>query len=160
MNVPINPRSIIDNRHKWDFSSEFANHPLEPARSGLTLSFEAQRQQRSLREYIDYCHTVLDEIRQDLNHFEMHSGNPAILSRAAKNLGRFCLDADSWGFNSLYDVALALQTILLKSGKGFWDNPSWEVIKKGLFILSTLVEQCETDIHRRSAVNETLECLH
>jgi len=77
----------------------------------------------------------------------------------AKQLGCFCLEADSWGFQSLYDVAFTLQTALIDSGSRDWNNGMREAFDRGLDTLSALVERCETDVRWDYALNETLERL-
>jgi predicted HicB family RNase H-like nuclease len=58
------------------------------------ISIESQLKLRSLYEYLDFCRQTLDEIRQDISlpHIQ----------RVSEKLERFCVEADSWGFDSLY----------------------------------------------------------
>jgi hypothetical protein len=146
MGVPISHESIIEAGLKYDFSPDYECHSSLPGSSGSILSFYTQKQLRVLREYADNCRTVLDEIREDLNRYEMDFGNSDLLYEAAKKLGRFCMDADSWGFDALYGIGLALQTMLLKSGEQVRDESWWRSVNNGLAMLSILVEKYETDI--------------
>ena len=146
MRVPISHGSIIDAGLKYDFFLDHECHSSVSDYSGSIMSFYTQKQLRVLREYADYCRTALDEIREDLNRCEMDSGDSALLYETAKKLGRFCMDADSWGFDSLYDTGLDLQTILLKSGDQVLDESFWRSINDGLTMLSVLVEKYEADI--------------
>jgi hypothetical protein len=146
MGVPISHESIIEAGLKCDFSQDYEGLSSVPDYSGSILSFYTQKQLRVLREYTDHCRTVLDEIREDLNGCEMEPGNSAILYETAKKLGRFCMDADSWGFDSLYNIGLALQTMLLKAGEHVRDESWGRSVNNGLAMLSILVEKYETDI--------------
>lgn len=146
MRVPISHESIIDAGLKYEFLPDYECHSSVQDSSGSILSFYTQKQLRVLREHADYCRTVLAEIREDLNRCEMDSGDSTLLYNTAKKLGRFCLDADSWGFDSLYDTGLALQTILLKSGERVRDESFWRSVNNGLTMLSILVEKHENEI--------------
>jgi hypothetical protein len=158
MRVLISHESIIGAGLKCDFFLDHECHSSVSDYSGSIMSFYTQKQLRVLREYADYCRTALDEIREDLNRSEMDSGDSALLYETAKKLGRFCMDADSWGFDTLYDTGLDLQTILLKSGEQVRDESWWRSVNDSLAMLSVLVEKYESDIdwwygkHVRSSI--------
>jgi hypothetical protein len=146
MRVPISYETIIDAGLKYDFFPDHECHSSVPDYSGSIMTFYTQKQLRVLREYADYCRTALDEIREDLNRCEIDSGDSALLYETAKKLGHFCLNADSWGFNSLYDIGLDLQMILLESGEHVRDESFWGSVNDCLAMLSVLVEKYEADI--------------
>jgi len=159
MQVPIHPKSLLQNRHSDNLSSAFDDNAFESTTSGIALSFESQIQRRSLREYVGLCRSILDEIRTNLNGFIKDPQNSDIPSTTAAQLGRFCLEADSWGFHSLYDVAFLLQKTLLESDSHKRGNLFWEAVDKGLSLLSALVEQCEIDFRKNLAIDDTLLAL-
>ncbi len=90
----------------------------------------------------------------------MDPSNPVILSKAAKRLGRFCQDADSWGFHSLDDVALGLQKLLLESFDRAVSIRLWMVLERGLNLLLDLVDSLEDDFRKGLAVKDVLESMN
>jgi hypothetical protein len=129
------------------------------ARTGLVLPIESQLQLRALYEYLDGCKATLNQIDADVSLYESHPGAPEFLQRAAGRLKGFCMDAESWGFDALYEIALRLQTLLLRSSSALvWDNHRY-LLYKGLAMLSSLLGQCEHDFRRKLAVADMLETL-
>jgi len=147
------------NTHERKFPPLQTDNLFNPVRSGSALPFQFQLQLKSLREYADSCRSALNSIQRDFESFKLDPDNLSILSGMAKQLGCFCLEADSWGFQSLYDVAFTLQTALIDSGSRDWNNGMREAFDRGLDTLSALVERCETDVRWDYALNETLERL-
>lgn len=128
--------------------------------SGNTFSFESQVQIRSLREYVSQSREILDQIRTGVAGLEKNRENPEILLKITALLGRFHLEANSWGLHDLYDVAFALQKTLLESC-GSEKYPSfWNAVYKGLAMMSTLLEQCESDLRRKFEIADVLERLY
>ena len=156
MQVPINPEVMLRKMYKSSSSSAYANNSSRPAHFGFALSFESQLRLNSLREFADHCRLVLGEIYKDFDDFKMDPQNPDILSNTANRLGDICMESDFRGFNLLYDVAFALQRILLESGYRIGSPRLWNAFSKGLVILSALVEECEVDYRRELAVDDFL----
>jgi hypothetical protein len=153
MQVPVSTNQGPDKR--YEESSGIAYQ----AQTGLVLTMESQLQLRSLYEYLDGCKAILDQIHADVSFFESHPGALECLQRAAGRLKGFCMDAESWGFDALYEVALRLQTLLLRSSSQVgWDNHRY-LLYKGLAMLSSLLGQCENEFRRKQAVSEMLETL-
>ncbi len=140
--------------------SRFSDNSYRTTQSEFPISFNSQLKLRPLSEYVNHCRSILNDIHTDFAQLEMDPGNLSILSKASKRLGRFYLDADSWGFHSLYDVALELQKLLLESGGRVRSIHLWDSLNRGLTMLSAMVDQCETDFRRSLAVNDVLECLN
>lgn len=153
MQVPVSTDPGPDKRREGN------NHVAYQAQPGLVLSMESQLRLRSLYEYVDGCRATLDAIRADLSLFESKSGSPEPLHRAAQRLGSFCMEADSWGFDSLHEIALRLQMLLLESGNRASGGNYWDVLHRGLAMLSALLEQCEGDFRRKLEIADMLECL-
>ena len=159
MYVPISPEAKLFSRLKNNYPPTHPNNWLDSTQPGQSLSFESQRQLKSLRDYVNNCRSTLSDIRMDLDHLELDPDNPSVLFGAAKRLCRFCLETDRWGFASLYSVATALQKVFLESGCRKWNNRLSEAVYKGLNALSALVERCEEDYLLKLAIDDTLECL-
>ena len=159
MQEPVRFEAKLKKKHDSNIALAFMDYPFDPAPSGSALPFEFQLQLKPLRKYVNECRSALDDIQINFEHFKMKPDNPSVLSRIAKQLGLFYMEADSWGFNSLYDVAQALQKFILENSGRDWNNRSWEAFRKGLDVLSILVQRCETDFRRRFVIDETLDCL-
>lgn len=159
MQTPVSHEAMPGKIHESKFSQIYTDNLFKPIRPGSALPFQFQKQLKSLREYVNECRSALNGIQKDFEHFKLDPDNPSILSGMAKQLGRFSLEADSWGFQSLNELTLALQKVLLDSVGRDWNNGLSEAFEKGLDFLSALVERCETDFCWDYALNETLECL-
>ena len=152
MALPLNSDSTPDGGHVLE-----SRVPTPPP--GPILSIESQLQLRALYEYIDACRMTLSNIRMDLSLLESHPGSSTYIKRASEHLGNLCIEADSWGFDSLYEIALSLQMLLLESENREQDDDFWEAFKQGVMTLSGLVEKCESDFRWRLAVADTLNCI-
>jgi hypothetical protein len=115
------------------------------------ISVEAQLRLRSLYEYLDFCRQTLDEIPQDIASTD--------ILRATERLERFCIEADSWGFDALYEIGLGLQMLLLNAGGRVHSHSFRDALRRGLSTLSALLEQCENDFRRRLATADTLDAI-
>ncbi len=135
-------------------NSDKTNHEEFP------LSLRSQQELKLLGEYVDHCRLMLNDIHTDLIQLRMDPSNPVILSKAAKRLGRFCQDADSWGFHSLDDVALGLQKLLLESFDRAVSIRLWMVLERGLNLLLDLVDSLEDDFRKGLAVKDVLESMN
>jgi hypothetical protein len=116
------------------------------------MSIESQLKLRSLYEYLDFCRQALDEIQRDI--VSRH------LPQASERLEKFCVEADSWGFDALYEIALSLQVLLLNASGHIQGNGISEALRRGLEMLSALLEQCERDFCYRLATADTLDCIN
>jgi hypothetical protein len=153
MQVPISSNHGPDKRYEESRGISYQ------ARTGLVLTMESQLQLRSLYEYLDSSRAILDQIQGDVSFFESHPSAPECLQRAAGRLKGFCMDANSWGFDALYEIASRLQMLLMRCGSQLrWDNHR-NVLYRGLAMLSSLLGQCESEFRRRLAVADMLETL-
>jgi hypothetical protein len=151
MQVPIGPDLTPDIRSEDDkvFRSNIS--------SRCVLSIESQLKLREFYGYQENSRTVLDAIRSELSSLESDPKNQAYLKRVSDRLEEFCLEADSWGFNSLYEIASGLQILLIDSGGRLHEDPYWRALYKGLALLSSLLDQCESDYRWTLAVAEMLD---
>lgn len=152
MPLPLSSDSTPDGGHELESQ-------VSPPIPGPILSIESQLQLRGLYEFVDVCRTTLSNIRMDLSLLESHPGSATYIKRASEHLGNLCIEADSWGFDSLYEVALNLQMLLLESGREEQNDDFRKALKWGLMTLSGLVEKCESDFRWRLAVADTLDCI-
>jgi len=115
------------------------------------LSIESQLKLRSLYQFVDFCRGILDEVRQDTDLMQMQV--------AAEKLERLCVEADSWGFNALYEIASSLQLMLMNAGERAPNAGFPDALHRGLRMLSALLDQCESDFRWRLATADTLDCI-
>ena len=98
---------------------------------------------RALYAFIDESRIALGEIRKDLSLDGSDLGGAVDRSpgvrRALQKLGRFCVEADSWGFGDLYELALRLQIYILNSGGRIAAHDFREAIERMLTTLSALL---------------------
>ena len=124
------------------------------------LSVESRVKLRELCGYIDNARAILSEIRASLSMGESSFEVAASLQRASKRLESFYLEADSWGFDALYEVAQGLQMLLLNSASRAQTDELRQTVKRGLAMLSALLEQCERDFCWRLATADMLDYLN
>jgi hypothetical protein len=127
---------------------------------GMALSVESQIKVLAVHEYADNSRNILNEIHENLSFIECNPDGPINLQKASEKLGKFCIEADSWGFSSLYEVAQGLQLFLLDSGGRIMNKSFQETIDRGLAMLSALLECCEPDFRRRLAIADILKSLN
>ena len=135
-------------------------NPLEKTKATSLANLAGAQFQLKLKplyEYLDSCHLTLGQIRSDFSEYYANPANVACLKRAAERLGEFCIDADSWGFDALYEVAQGVQMLLLNSGERSPGENLREALNRGLYLLSALLQRCEGDFQLRLAIGETLE---
>jgi hypothetical protein len=132
---------------------EFENPPR------IASSIESQIRLRALYEFVDFCHRALDEIERDLVHIEFGPAGLNLLGQVSVRLGRVGIEADSWGFNSMYEIAHSLQLLLVKNSGSVQRGECWEALQRGLEVLTALVEHCEPDFRLRLAVADVLDCI-
>jgi hypothetical protein len=125
----------------------------------VALSIKSQLKLRALYEFVDLCRSTLDEIERDLRHAEFGTAGLIRLRKVSERLGRFGMEADSWGFNSMYEVAHGLQLLLLHNSGRVQRDECWEALQRGLKMLEALLEHCEPDFRLRLAVADVLDCI-
>jgi len=152
MSLPLSSDSALSGGNELE--SRVSTPPPGPI-----LSIESQLQLRALYDFVDACRMTLSNIRMDLSLLEANPGSDLYVKRASEHLGNLCIEADSWGFDSLYEIALSLQMLLLESGSQEQDDDCREALKRGMTTLSGLVEKCENDFRWRLAVADTLNCI-
>jgi len=151
MQVPIGLDLIPDKGH--ESSNRFA-----AAQPGLVLSIESQLKLRALYDYLEVSRTTLDEIQTDLSMSESSPDASLNLLKASRRLKNFCLDADSWGFDAVYEIGLGLQMLLFDSGSRVQSDVFWETFNRGMAMLSALLDRCESDFRWRLAIADMLDC--
>jgi hypothetical protein len=152
MQLPFGPNPAVDNRREGMGRGVF----VQP---GQILSIESQLKLRELYEFIEASRTTLDDIRRDLAFFPAASGDSFNLPKISARLGHFCTEADRWGFDALYQVGLRLQMTLLNCRGRLQEDILWNTLNRALAMLSTLVEQCESDFRWRLAIADLLDSL-
>lgn len=123
-------------------------------------SLESQIMLRSLYEYMDNSRAVLRDLEHSLLAFQSEVDANANIGRAAEKLEFFCFEADSWGFNELFSIAQGLRRLLLNSKGRVHAAGFREAIKRGIAMLSALLNQCESDFCWRLAAADTLDCFN
>ena len=151
MQVPVGPDLARSKRPEGEAFR------LGNASSGVSLSLESQLRLREFYGYLENGRTALSSIRAELFLLESDPGNAKYLKKVSDCLESFCVDADSWGFNSLYEISLGLQMLLIKAGNRLQEGYYLETLHKGLAMLSALLEQCESDFRWALAVAEMLD---
>ncbi len=152
MQLPIGPEPTSDKRQGEGIDAA-------PAPTQSSLSLESQMKLRALYEYLETSRASLKEIYSELSLFEATSGCSPYAKRICERLENFCIEADSWGFNALYEIGLGLQVLLLNSNGRVQNSNFWDAINRGLAMLSALLDECESDFRRRLAVADMLECI-
>ena len=153
MQLPIGPDP--KSRKRLEIGNRFAF-----VHSGSTLTVESQLKLRELYEYLEISRAILAEIQTDLSLLESNPEDPVNLQRASERLESFCIEADSWGFNSLYEIGLGLQMLLINSGNHIQSDAVWDTLNRGLAMLSALLEQCEEDFRWRLAIADMLDSIN
>jgi hypothetical protein len=153
MQLPIGPDP--KSRKRLEIGSRAGFAP-----PGSTLSIESQLKLRELYEYLEISRAILVEIQTDLSLLESNPEDPVNLQRASERLESFCIEADSWGFNSLYEIGLGLQMLLINSGNHIQSDAVWDTLNRGLAMLSALLEQCEEDFRWRLAIADMLDSIN
>jgi len=153
MQLPIGPNPKSDLRFAMERQS-----PYPPPE--LALSVESQLKLKELYQYVDICRTILGDVRASLSLYETGSEDTSPLQRASELLESFCFEADSWGFNSLYEIGLGLQMLLINPGPRVQTEAFWHTINRGLGLLSALLEQCEADFRWRLAIADMLDSIN
>ena len=153
MQVPISTPQLTHER----------GNPVAAIQPGVVLSIESQLKLRSLYEYIDNCRIALNDIRGDLSldSFapEGAFSSPFGIQRASERLGKFCIEADNWGFDSLYETALRLQIFLMNNAGRLWNREFRDMIQRGLTLLSAMLEECERYYSFRLATSDLFDSL-
>lgn len=155
MQLPFGPNPTVDKRREA-LETMPRGVFVQP---GQVLSIESQLKLRELYEFIDTSRTALNDIRRDLSFFLSTSGDSCNLQKISARLGHFCTEADNWGFDALYQVGLCLQMALLNCSGRLHEDILWNTLNRALAMLSTLLEQCESDFRRRLAIADTLDSL-
>ena len=159
MRLTVDPDNMLQKSHASGSPPVFDESQVEQTPYGIRFSAESQIQLKYLREYVGQCRSVLDEINTDLSRLIEDPEDRGHISETVARLCRFCMEANSRGQVSLYQVAFELQKTLLHAGGCGGRAGFWEAIHRSLFILAALVEQCEIDFRRRLAVQDAIEGL-
>ncbi len=151
MQTPIRPELVFGGRHE---DGRFAFAP-----SVAPLSVESQLKLRALYEYIETCRTAINDIRKNLSLLKMYPECSEYSKKASEQLGRLCMEADSWGFDAFYQISIGMQMLLLDSSHGYQKEAFWNALNRGWSMLWDLLEQCESDFRWRLAIADTLDIL-
>jgi hypothetical protein len=133
---------------------------IENLAHGLALSSESQLKLKELYDYLDSCHHILSEIHRDLHLADFTIAGSQKLQKASEQLGKFCLKAEEWGFDSLSEVGQGLQMFLLNFRSDVQNTRFRETMDRGLAVLSALVEQCEPEFRWRLVIADTIEAFN
>jgi len=152
MQLPIGPDPKSNNRLEVGGRPAFTY-------SASTLSVESQLKLRELYEYVEIGRIILGQIQADLSLLKSNPEDSANVQKASERLESFCIEADSWGFNSLYEVGLGIQMLLFNSGSQVRNDTFWDTLNRGLAMLSALLEQCEIDFRWRLAIADVLDSI-
>ncbi len=150
MQIPISLALKTDAR-------DSAENSVAAIGAEIVLSIESQLKLRGLYEYMDSCRLALDEIRRELGLHMFEPVGRINMQGATERLERFCVEADSWGFNSLYEVAQGLQMLLLHCTGRAEVSGFRDALLRGLAMIPALLEQCERDFCWRLAIADMLE---
>ena len=161
MQLPFGPNPTVDKRREARETRETHETMIRGVfvQSGQVPSIESQLKLRELYEFIDASRTALNDIRMGLSFFPSTSVDSCNLQKISAQLGHFCAEADSWGFDALYQVGLRLQMALLNCSGRLQEDILWNTLNRALAMLSTLLEQCESDIRWRLTIAEMLDSL-
>jgi hypothetical protein len=152
MQLPFGPNPTVDKRREVIGRSVF----VQP---GQVLSIESQLKLRELYEFIETSRAALNDIRKDLAFFPSGPEDSGSLQKISQRLGRFCTDADSWGFDAMYEIGMRLHELLLNCGSRLREDVFWNTLNRALSMLSALLEQCENDFRWRLAIADALDSL-
>lgn len=125
----------------------------------IPLSITSQLRMRALNKFVDFCRNALDEIERELLNVEFGRDGLPHLKTVGEKIAKISIEADSWGFGSLYEIAAGLQMLLLNSGGRIRGDGDWEALRRGLKVLSGLLGQCEREFRWRLVTAETLACI-
>jgi hypothetical protein len=153
MQMPISSDPIREARHNADAG-------VAIRRSGLVLSLESQLRLRALYDYVEASRAALADIETDFSLLETDPSYSLSLKRAAERLRNFCMEADSRGFNFLYDISMGLQLLLVDSEGKKQGNAFLEALHRGIATLSALLDHCEGDFRCRLLIADTLDCIN
>jgi hypothetical protein len=146
---------LIAHDLQFGYRQDKGDRPIVPPPE-LTFSIESQIRMKALYDYVDACRTALDDIKTDFSLLEPNPGCLASL-RVSERLQKFCMEADSWDFDSLCEISRALQLLVIESRGRMWGDDFWKALNVGLTTLSALLEKCECEFRGRLAVADTLD---
>jgi len=152
MQMPFGPNPIAEARSEVRGHAVFT-HPSQ------VPSIESQLKLRELFAFVEYSREILRGICDDLFLVESNPEDETRVRKASAVLGKFCLEADSWGFSALYHIGMELQVLLVDSAGRARDAAFWNMVNRGLVMLSALLDQCESSFRWRLATTEMLESL-
>ncbi len=115
------------------------------------LTLELQLKLRSLYQFVDFCRELLEEVQRDSAAEQWQ--------RASDKLEQLCVEADSWGFSALYEIAQGLRMMLMNAGERAASAGFRDALRRGLKMLSALLDQCESDFSWRLATADVLDCI-
>ncbi len=133
----------------------------EPAISGAFSPPHQPGYLHSLHDYVLECEDSLNEIRASIECLAPDAAEPAVLRRIAARLGKICMDADGWGFNRIYRLSQAIQTLVFDvyTGNRGWTAQVAQGVQRGLAILSSILRECENNFRLTLEMAEFLEAL-
>jgi len=150
MQVPLGPDSTPS-------KTQESGSRIPIGLSSAALSVESQIKVRELYKYVEASRAALKEVHGYLVLFKANPECFQYPKRASERLEGFCIEADSWGFEGLYEIGLGLQVLLLDAHRRARSHRFWEALDRGLSMLVSLLEQCERDFLRRLAVADVVD---
>ncbi len=116
------------------------------------FSIASQLRLRALYDYLDSCEDMLESIRQDIAALDIQN--------ATRSLEKFCMEADSWGFDLLYEIGLNLQMMLLNADGRIEDHAFREALRHSLLKVPELLDECEREYCSRLTAADVLDSIH
>ncbi len=122
---------------------------------------DSQLELRALRECLDKWQTTVSDMRSDLYNLKTLPKDDQKLQEIAVRLGKISQEADIWGFDDLYHLALRTEQMVfdIKVGTLNWENRTAENLLDGLTMISSTLTQCEKEFLRRQSTSNMLRLL-
>jgi hypothetical protein len=127
--------------------------------ASFPLSLKSQMALKELYNYLDASRSALDSIRAEIALLDPAPDCPAS-RRVSEQLQKFCIEADSWRFEALCELSMALQFLVIDSRGRVWGDDFWKALYNGLATLSSVLDQCEMEFRWRLTVADMLERLN
>ncbi len=143
----------IGTANSWALIEPSSGHFIPSARDLAYLD--------SLRHFVHASEDTLSEVRSTVALLKGNfAGNEAVRQIAVK-LGRFCMDADGWGFDNVLRIASAMQLLALDLyfGMRTGSEPVAQAVERGLNLLSSLVCDCENNCRHALEIPDVLNAL-
>jgi hypothetical protein len=125
------------------------------------VDMDFQLELRAFRDSLDEWEAIISDIRSDVGDLRALPRDKQKLRRMVAKLGKICLEADAWGFDDLYHIALRTQQIVSDLRLGFlpWDHRTLDHLLDALSMLSSILPHCDKEFRRRQSTSNMLQLL-